>query len=32
MDLKFTFTRKSRLCGNSKNGLLSSSSLDARKP
>jgi hypothetical protein len=32
MELKFTFTRKSRLCGNSKNGLLSSSSLDARKP
>jgi hypothetical protein len=32
MELKFSFTKKSRLCGNSKDGLVQSSSLDARKP
>jgi hypothetical protein len=32
MDLKFRFTQKSKLCGNSSLGLLDSSRLDARAP
>jgi hypothetical protein len=32
MDLKFTFTEKSKLCGNSDDGLVLSSQLDTRAP